>query len=364
MAIGKDVEVVRSDRRRWPLLVSLLSPIALVGVFLWCLHLSHPGLIEKSRFVFNTAQMRKGRRFYEDIGIQWLSRNEILFCTFDDPVKAASRVARTRNITTGSERELPGLTAAIDADDWKIVDNQCVSPDGRWFVRSGRWDNCLLASIDGSHKHIYPSLATDCYREIFWLSDSRHWIEAFGVNMECKKLVLHDVLAPGVSTSLPVSDQALLLGHLRAVPALSRAISIKLPEEEDTPQTEGKVTITQFDLLHPGSGSRLTTMAIPGAADGCTAHVSPDGTQIAWCAVSPAADPVRSILHKFRSAIDVHPFTQYVVYVSAPDGSGMREIGEVASKDPDDSLEIGWLPDGKSLTVEYGDSMYLVGVGK
>lgn len=255
---------------------------------------------------------------------------------------------------------MPALTKAVNAEPWEIVDDQCVSPNGRWFVRSGRWDTCLLTSIDGGSRHVYPSLHSECYRRIFWLADSRHWIEAYTVNMECKQLVLHDVLKPSVSTSLSIAHEALLFGHLRAVLALDRAISIKTPEEEDNPQSAPALTITQFNPLHPDSGRKTSTIPVPDAAEGCTAYVAPDGKRIAWCTVTPAADPVRILLHRFKNSIDTQVYARCIVYVSAIDGSEMRKIGEISEHGPDAHIDISWLPNGNSLTVDYNNSLYVV----
>ncbi len=319
----------------------------------------HPDLLAKAKFVASTARMHEGRRFNEDIGIQWLSRSDILFCTFE-PGTPSKRIVSTRNVVTGLEKVRMGLTESVNSEDWETVDYQSVSPDGKWFVRSGRWNNCVLTSIDCAHRHTYPSLATECYRNIYWLSDSRHWLEAYVVNWECKKLILHDVLKPGVSTSLPIANHPLLFGHLRAVPALSMAISIKTPEEEDNPQSAGILTITRFDLVHPDTGRKTSIIPVPGGAEGCTACVAPDGKRIAWCTVTPSADPIRMLLHRFKNSIDAHVYARYIVYVSAIDGSEMREIGEISERDPDRRIEIGWLPTSNSLTVEYSNSLYVV----
>jgi hypothetical protein len=266
--------------------------ILVAGLICFARFLFHPEprLLDRARFIAATDQWHLGGRFNNDIGINWLSDEDILFSRFEG-VKFADRIAYRRNIRTGLEQKLPGLTEARNSLQEEVVDSQGVSPDGKWFVCSARWGDCLLAEVNGRRNRIYPNaFSDDNYdRSLFWMADSRHWLENYG-NGSSRKMLLHDVDHPKSTISIPIGNKGDLLGDLEMVISPQDAIAIADPDPAGGDENWAPLNPTHPHLVDVYRLSLDTRAApkthyqvpVPGNAAHYELALSPKGDRIAW----------------------------------------------------------------------------------
>jgi len=309
-----------------------------------------PDLVKRATFVADTRNW-SGQGVWEgsqtNIGIQWLSDKALLHNRFTGKPNHQQRVICRLDLRTGPDQPLPGLSEAMDELGPEVIDSDAPSPDGRWLLISDRWGDCLLAAVDGSRQYRYPSLDTGCYRSVFWMPDSRHWIEYFwdGGNY----LVLHDVRHPGLSRSLPVGGKAGLLSSLGAVFSVSRAIAI-VESDEDSGRPVHSVSVVQFSLDGSRPTRKLATIHAPHDTSDFDCSLSPKADRIAWdVAVRLPGDRCRS-----------------EVWVCDVDGRHMRRVGSIIRYGirPDESPDyvgVKWMPGDQRLWFTWDDRLYTIG---
>ena len=121
------------------------------------------------------------------------------------------------NVKTGREKPLLGLTQARNALGEEKVDNDSLSPDGRWYIVSERWGRYLISSIDGTNTHIGDTGSGTNYRNVVWFPDSTRWLEIFQNGSEAYQVNLHDVLRPRFCEAISLKHDALLLGKIQSI---------------------------------------------------------------------------------------------------------------------------------------------------
>lgn len=349
---------------RWILGLGLFcSAIGLTVAFLP----REPQLLKRATFIANTEPWYGGARFQVGIGIHWLSDEELLVCRFEGK-DGHDRILYRHNIKTGREQKLPGLTQARDHLPAETVDDQCVSPDGRWFLCSARWDQCLLAEVNGTRYHLYDSADDSAYRSFRWMPDSRHWLEEYGDGGRTSHLILHDTEHPDFKEAIPVGKNGDVLVTLRAV--ISRQDAITLvdadPDTEDSPSSAVSprtFILSRISLDAPASPRAQFRLTMPPGSSPYRVEVSPHGDRLAWCTTTLKADATRKWLHRFLPFLQAPTRPRTEIWTCDLNGDRMHLIGSLLLQPDDDSHPIGslqWLPDGKHLSFEYRDHLYTV----
>ncbi|HLK59673.1 MAG TPA: hypothetical protein VKU00_24140, partial [Chthonomonadaceae bacterium] len=269
---------MRNHRKFW----CVLSPALLVVVLaIWCLSLRTPLLLQRATRIADTTAWYGGERFNEDIGVHWLSDHELLYSKFEGP-QSQQRVLYRRDLQTGQEIRLPGLTQSREKFEAECVDDQDVSPDGKWYLCSARWGECLLAEVTGTRYFTYPYKNSEDYRHLYWSADSRYWAENFSNDWESHQLQLYDIENPRSSVSLSLAGREGLIGFLTAIISPQRAIAVQLPDETDdgTPLTDNRAVVTLFSLTDSRTPVTVYRIKPPNSALCRRLAISPRGERI------------------------------------------------------------------------------------
>ena len=254
------------------------------------------------------------------------------------------------------------------------MDSQAVSPDGRWYLCSNRWDDCLLAEVGGKRSYRYPSRNSDCYRHVLWMADGRRWLENFLVNGFSHRLVLHDVANPKLSTAIPLADKAALYGHLQAARDPKTLIAVVNPNDDigyntdgspPAPPTDPRFVVTRFGLQDRAPLiAQYHVMPPHGSAD-ATYWVSPQGDRIAWQVTTEQQNPMLALAHRIIPSIQAPNVQTIEFWVSEINGGNMHELGLIESPLTKESgepvwLNVEWLPGDRTLSFEYDSKLYTI----
>jgi hypothetical protein len=256
----------------------------------------------------------------------------------------------SRNLQTGRERKLPALARSLNGLREEVIDSQAVSPDGKWFLRSERWGECLLAEVNGSRSHLYPSLDNYSYRSVLWLADSRRWLEFFNLNGTTRGLRLHDVTRPKYSLDLPIRGRQQLLCRIEVVQDLDNAVAAFGPDQDlGLSEPGGKMRIYTLSLRNASRPRLLANIQIPRGSTEWRCSVSPDGRFVAFDAAVRLPDD------RCRTE----------VWTCDVRGKGMNRIGSLLTKnigptDPAPHLWLRWLPSGRKLCFDWHDRLYTI----
>ena len=358
-------------RRRGRWVLGLVGVGGLLGMG-WRLFPREPSLLGRATVIANTAPWHEGERFRSDLGVHWLSESDILFCRFEGP-NHEERVSYRRNVRTGRDEKLAAFTEARNDFATEVVDDQRVSPDGRWFVCSDRWGECLLAEVNGAHHYTYPSADSANYRSLLWMPDGHHWLEGYVNGGSASRLILHDTEHPQSSVSIPIRSEREqeLFGSLEAAVSLQEGISIVAPDHDtggldvapagfDTPIV---LTISWVSLDASARVRAEFRVNVPGQIGHYRLRVSPQGNRIAWQVTALREDVGRRWMHRYLPFVREHLYRRTQVWVSRSDGSGMREIGSIIEQPGEEKageLFLQWLPGGRRLSFEYKEVLYTV----
>lgn len=353
--------MLRRTMRKWLLLFALVLLVVGAGGRFWP---RERLLLERATPVIKTEDFHLGERFNYGLDVHWLSNDEILFSRFEGPQKH-DRVIYRRNVKTGHEQRLPELTKAIDELGGEVIDAENVSPDGRWLLRSARWQDCLLAEVDGLRHTIYPSITGDDYRSLIWTADSRYWLEIYVNGGTAHNVIWHDTQNPKLSRKLPFSGKEQYYGSIERILSSQQAVSIIRPENEEKPP---KVTVSEMSL--EGKVIREYPVAVPQGSNEFQTQVSPNGDRIAWQVTSYNLDTRPRWVQRFFPFVPRRNEDITELWISNLDGSDMRNLGHIITPRPETSEEtipymdsLKWLPDGKSLSFEYKDQLWTVPAG-
>jgi hypothetical protein len=298
---------------------------------------------------------------YPDTGrpYTWLSQTR-LFCwsggqVFEDPFL----------YDTATRRETP-LSALEDLMDVPntYVDSWELSPDGMWIL----WTNKLLqplhaARLDGSQHHVWhlPSKPHESWIWNGWIDDSRHWVASRGPG---ELAYVGDVAKP---------DHAIPISSVDAERLLCEAIDldtrgnpqVHLAGSDVAPKRLRQSRPFHTVLLHPPPGAEIADAGYQIVSDS-------SGHRLAWLLDATRASRLLAWLHHWVGAIPARPYRRTELWVSRPDGTGLREIGYVplppsASTDYDAGVAYAprlpaWLPDGKHVSFLYENTLWTIPV--
>jgi len=301
-----------------------------------------------------------GTRFRCTLGPLWISDTEVLHSRFTgryDPNRLETRynlrrTAYVLDTRTGRDARLPGLTRALAEMEPEIVDDEDVSPDGKWLLWSERWGRCLLASVKGTETRTCPEDDDGCYRWVRWLPDSRRWLEFFGCNGRAHHVLLHDVRRPKLAQHVPVAGREDALCSIKCVLSLDRAVGIMGPDRDlGLSEPNARAEVFRLGLLPPTPVRKVGVVSVPRGSPRSVPHLSPGGDRIAW-----------EIVVRLPGSL-----CRTEAWVCRTDGAAMRLVGSVTSVSDSDtssppSLRLQWLPGGRRLSFEWQDRLYTVPV--
>lgn len=371
----------KRKRRRWP--VAFLA-VGLLGILSWQLWPTN-NLIARSTRVADTKDWSGGERFNVSIGMHWLSNEDILFDRYEGSDKN-QRVIYRRNVRTGQEKRLNGLTASLEDLGGETVDDQAVSPDGKWFLCSSRWEDCELAEVNGSRHYSYSlkdtdqyyvSDDTDCYRSFLWMPDSRHWLENLHLNDACHRLIMHDVEHPKQSTPLPIGKNAELYARIKQLLPGQQAIRTDSPSPDDL-QSPPILTLQRFTFEPSPKPKKIEKITAPRNAREFEYKLSPKGDRIAWYITYETSEmsdtSLQKWLRRYLPSVLAPSGWKSEIWISRIDGTEMRMLGQMASAIMDSNghgqiledaevwhlHDLQWLPNGKRLSYTYQNVLYII----
>jgi hypothetical protein len=338
-----------------------------------CLFRPHePSLLDRATKIADFSGWGAGEKsgynsraqYFNSVGIHWLSDHEVLFDRFEGPKQ--KQVIYKRDIRSAKETRLEDLTRNRERFATDQVDCQCVSPDGKWFICSDRWGNCHLAAVNGPSHYIYKTGNRDCDREVVWLADNTHWLENLHVYSTSRRLLLHDTRNPAVTEEVALGHNAELFGCLRIVRNRYDAIATKF-DTYDIPGGRARLVITKLSLETGTNPHVIGTIEVPWIDDdrGYDIEYSRESGRIAWQRTTIherlSAKWLSRVLRFIRPAWDY----KYELRLYDMDGKYPRYLGcltDTTSKDwqPDEYINIKWVPGGKSISFEYRGALYVI----
>ena len=296
--------------RHGPLFLMVVSGACLVA---WRLVPRERLLLEHARRIANTTHWGEGaRRFNISIHNHWLSDHEILFDRYEGPQRD-QRVIYKRNIETGQETKLPGLTAIRRQLGEEVVDAECVSPDGKWYVGSARWGRCLLAEVNGTRHSLYPYAAQGDHRRfLLWLPDARHWLERYYLDDSTYRLILHDTQNPKASVKLSMEAES-TAANMKMIAAPDNAVLIEWPAGDinefgepivkpNAPPTK-QVTISLMPWRAKSKPFAVYSLAMPSSLRRYDLVISPKADRVAWYVDMNTESPFYAWLHRYVPSI-------------------------------------------------------------
>ncbi len=221
-----------------------------------------------------------GKRFNISMGYGWLNDDEILFDRFRTP--EAPRTVWKRNIVSGRETSLPLLTNIRNEFEAEVVDDQSISPDGKWYVVSERWDHFLLARTDGSYSRTIESGDGSAYRHFIWLPDSQSFIELLRLNNKINSAWIHFVDV-NKKSKLLVKDVLLPEGiFFEAATPKMELIGLCIFGTRDSPNIPDVGKPIQVVQVTLDGKSIANSINPPDMEHHRWASLSPDGKRIVW----------------------------------------------------------------------------------
>jgi hypothetical protein len=357
--------------KRFALMVATFAIGVTAGYLAWR-SAQVPNLLDRSHVVADISSWGGGRRFNVSIGYHWLSDHELLMDRYVGDVRTIFR----HSIVDDHEEKLSELTKAFKDFGGETMDEQNVSPDGKWFIRSDRWGKCLQAEVNGKQKYIVDEFDGDTYRNVFWTGDSRYWLEQFRLNDDVRCIRLHDVTSSKASQDLSIGWRVAPLKDLCGLITPNKAISVSLPNwDDDQHSGTQKVVISQFSI----TDNEIPTTSeahFPAGMFVHRAYLSTRGDQILWEVRYVRSTSWFSMLigkitgRMSKSPVRGSGFISY--WISDLKGKGVRELARLHVRNMVVGYDEGWiegsprslkwLPTGTAVSFELDGKLYVMNV--
>lgn len=257
------------------------------------------------------------------------------------------------------------LTATVLPGGWRRTYTRATcafSPDGKWLLwQTGQTWRAF--ALDGSGQRAWPrDPKANRYRKpVYWCANNRQWLEPrYDNTFHVNGCVLHS-LEPGVAdVERTFANSA---GHW--VVGVTR--DNHLLTEEVFTGSLGTHALYDTPLDADRTPNRALAVNLPFHSVLTWAHLSPDGARLLWTLETRRDLPGPPWLQSVLRWLGRKPQQQNGVWVSLPDGSGLREIGHI----PIVALPGGhvnrfydarWPGDNTHALLFYGDALYTVAV--
>jgi hypothetical protein len=319
---------------REPLLLELSSPV-----------------LPRERFHWNTYA--------------WLSNDELIGARKDRLIRY--------HIRPESAMDLTGLV-----EDKSTATDLYASPDGKWLL----WlaskpdtrapdirviDPCIARLASGPvRKKPYA------WNEI-WEPDSQHTVGFTNPSgMRLTTAVVYDARSGRTSRTIPVGADVVSRFTSCVATAPDRLLEVEDtasgpyvgPISEAT--TNQTTDISEYRLDTTLHRVRTWSVDLPMHTTVAEARISPTGDRIAWILNGERINPTDILLHRLFTSFNIITHHTQELWVSAIDGSGLREIGHSPPNPgpdaPGDINDLRWLPDRRALSYLYNDRLYRIAV--
>lgn len=230
-----------------------------------------------------------------------------------------------------------------------------LSPDGKRLLWPGtERDRVWFAAevANGERREWDGSESIGYGAQALWMPDGRHWAELIDSCNETR-LRVHAVGEPGGFEI----RHGFFAGGYRHLGFLDATRAIGIAREV----SEGTVQAVEYEVRPNPPPRRLFSLKVPSDAYGAVeATLSPRGDRLAWrFEHKPAPFGLRFL--NGATLVHAFPASRVALWVSRPDGSGMRRIGVVAPGS--DALQaLRWTPDGKRVSFLHGNRLWSVPV--
>ena len=262
-----------------------------------------------------------------------------------------------------------------------VLDQIEASPNGKRLLwpqierRHGRDSlRYVTRAIDGSGTSwSWPAFdeqraGVKSWNDSAWTWDGRAWVMLFGLHAGPRAVVYR--IGEARARVVPVAglddlypDDVRGPTVLRAFTPSGRALLVRaeyLRPDETNPQ------LGEYDLQLPGAAPRaphLRRVSLPPGSNFSGGRISPSGDRLLWYRYNHWELPLWSWLRRRFPNLPERRRERQEIWVSDLDGSRMRQIAYYHSvvNGPETGWS-RWSPDGKALTLIYGDTLRRVPV--
>lgn len=313
----------------------------------------------------------------------WINDHETLIFprnrTNDPPL---SHILARYDILTGKEAVLDALTKQVQSIDNLNGDAVSVAPDGKRLCWIGPHiasnhatpdtDSALSTAIRCATFEGTPlfDIVTHATGPCIWMADNTHVLQyemEYGSVVSCtiydtnmRQPTWHGNFPPGIWIGTITTNNHYLIGQWDGA------------DEPDWIYSDS-AQITDIELGKEQLPVKKYTVHMPFKIFAKEMLFSPKGDRIAWPLMQYAAtpSPVDAWLHKLIPSFKLPPKAKFGLWISHIDGSEMHEIGYVPLKPDlinggtmaeDAPNSIQWLPDGKRLSFQYKNNLYIIPV--
>jgi hypothetical protein len=354
---------MQAERRRRLTIIGILGVIVILLILLW----------PRDRLLLQRAtKVTRGHTGKnEEIPVyQWLSNREAVLLRRDE----GSNVQFMHlDVSNGTEKQMPGWSSDQMLVSWQSTSapfRLCISPDRKRLLWEQPGINATWlfgggARMDGTHSFTLGVSPHIDLGQIFWLSDSLHWVEitnAWTGGADTIRAYRYSFDRPAEAhpelVSLPpassidgmaiysmVSDHR-MLGH-----ELFRA-------DELTPGLK----FVDMSLNTDRPTAHAFRLSAPPNAKIHEMEFSPSGDRVAWLVEQEQASPLTTLLGRWIPRLNTIPRTKMSLWICRLDGSQMHEIGYVPliSEDSPMPENLDWLPDGQRISFTSKGALYTV----
>jgi hypothetical protein len=236
------------------------------------------------------------------------------------------------------------------------TDLRGMSPDGKWLLYDlGEHYGSGMrkaVSLDGAPSRLWPGLRFNGVWGMEWKANGSEWVECGR-----DRLVIYSL----ANTMRRVIDLPKSAG---AVPAWYDSGGTLVSHNIDTGGWYVKSTTWFVTSLRNPPSVRQIDFPIPPGAVLQKAALSPSEDWVLWSFDFEESRPmwlVRFLSFFSRVQSNTQRFASQSVYVSHPDGSGMREIGRIRLREkPGGAASVGWDRTGSNICFIYDHGLFLI----
>ncbi len=295
----------------------------------------------------------------------WLSNDSFLLARVDRDNPRG--VLFKRELASGRETALPALTKLYNQADGGCILQ--ISPDGRWvFWWTGKIHEVAIhvSRLDGSgHLQVAKAKADTDNLDVFWLSDSRRFVELAMPRLgKFTRALVRHVEKPDVVEELPIAesnplqDACAVAGREVALAGGDRLIALPCSLHGYGPIDANDAIGDSGLLIGKGAGDQRSPIVPPPKSNAfCGAALGPRCDRIAWL-VASASDENETRVGLWTTRLDGRQWTPVGFEATGKPDTGFGEHLETFMAEAPGSVR--WLPDGKSLSFFYKGDLYTV----
>jgi hypothetical protein len=364
-------------RRRKGFLTLLILLVVVCGLAVLFQVSREPLLMERAARVTDTHNWSES-----PINYFWISDRELLFLPRADPSGLTTQGNRffKRDIVSGQETYLEKLTQRFQestVDDWLAI-----SPDGKrlcWTAFEAGGDKATATGFGhrSDYRRVLHAAALDGSAPFKLSVSPEGFLAWMGAGNRIVAYVTHgDQTVSGtiydIEKGKSIQQWTAPTGTREQVFVRNnRCIEVTWQGQDAPDAIIDRAEISEAEVGKEAQTARKYSVRLPVRGYIGEVRISPQADRVVWPLMQDSATPSRAEawLHRLVPAFKLPPKSKTSLWVSRIDGSEMHEIGyiplrpdkenggTIAGDEPD---HLDWLPDGKRLSFQLHNALYIV----